>query len=154
MVCLVADVCLISGKCCQRCPNSLLGMIRYWVLNCTIKILSTGSDRSQQTVQTQIRLLLKEQSHCLIGVYTFWHSFLHLLNKVACCLVEPHCSRCIFGGISHILTFPQNLGLGRGVWGGGKWLNAQTAHSSIGAGTRKMALRFLPMEYGHAFFAS
>ena len=31
---LVADVCLISRKSCQRRPDSLLGMIRYWVLNC------------------------------------------------------------------------------------------------------------------------
>ena len=39
------------------------------VSTCTIKILSIGTDRSEQTVQTQIRLLLKEQSdqglHCL-----------------------------------------------------------------------------------------
>ena len=36
----------------------------------TVKVLSTGMDRSEQTVQTQIRLLLMEQSdqglHCLL----------------------------------------------------------------------------------------
>ena len=32
---LVADVCLIGRKSCQRRPDSLLSTIRYWVLNCS-----------------------------------------------------------------------------------------------------------------------
>ena len=45
----------------------------------TVIILNIGTDRSEQTVQTQIRLLLKEQSDqgllCLL-------SCLHLLNTI------------------------------------------------------------------------
>ena len=49
---------------------SLFGRLTYWMLNnvfkavsrFTVKILCIGTDRSQQTVQTKIRLLLKKQS--------------------------------------------------------------------------------------------
>ena len=31
---LVADICLVVRKTCQRCSDSLLGTIRKWALNC------------------------------------------------------------------------------------------------------------------------
>ena len=47
----------------------------------TVVILNFQTDRSGQTVQTQIRLLLEEQSdqglHCLL-----FHLHLHVFNKI------------------------------------------------------------------------
>ena len=59
----------------------------FFFINCdTVMILSFWTDRSGQTVQTQIRLLLEEQSdqglHCLL-----FH--LHILAKYA--MVLPLC---------------------------------------------------------------
>ena len=58
-----------------------------WFFLHTVKILSTRTDRSEQTVQTQIRLLQKEQSdqglHCLP-----FH--LHLCGNF--CIVNQNCS--------------------------------------------------------------
>ena len=45
MVGLVADGCLIVRKTCQRRPDSLLGTIRKWVLNC-METLSCHSNQS------------------------------------------------------------------------------------------------------------
>ena len=46
----------------------------------TVIILNIGTDRSEQTVQTQIRLLLKEQSdQCLLCLLFC----LHLLNPIS-----------------------------------------------------------------------
>ena len=57
-------------------PNNSV-IKRLW---CTVMILSLRTSRSEQTVQTQIRLLLEEQSdqglHCLL-----FH--LHLLDKIS-----------------------------------------------------------------------
>ena len=45
----------------------------------TVLFLSFRTEKSEQTVQTQIRLLLKEQSdqglHCLLFVYIIWTHF-------------------------------------------------------------------------------
>ena len=52
---------------------------------CTVQILCIGTDRSQQTVQTKIRLLLKKQSdqglHCLP-----FHQ--HLLDALMQCYIK------------------------------------------------------------------
>ena len=54
-------------------------------LHVPVKILCIGTDRSQQTVQTKIRLLLKKQSdqdlHCL-------PFFLHLLEALLQCKIK------------------------------------------------------------------
>ena len=51
----------------------------------TIKVLNIGTDRSEQTVQTQIRLLLKEQSdqgiHCLPFHLHVFDILLHSISK-------------------------------------------------------------------------
>ena len=48
-------------------------------------ILNIGTDRSEQTVQTQIRLLLKEQSdQCLLCLLFC----LHLLNAILHCKIQ------------------------------------------------------------------
>ena len=56
------------------------GKIHTYILtHITVVILSFGTDRSRQTVQTQVRLLLEEQSdqglHCLL-----FH--LHLFEEI------------------------------------------------------------------------
>ena len=52
---------------------------------CTVIIWSIGTDRSEQTVQTQIRLLLKEQSdQCLLCLLFC----LHLLNAILRCKIR------------------------------------------------------------------
>ena len=66
-------------------------MTLHWVksgdmlLVLTVIILNIGTDRSEQTVQTQIRLLLMEQSDqgllCLL-------SCLHLLNTILHCKIQ------------------------------------------------------------------
>ena len=68
----------------------------------TIKVLSIGTDRSEQTVQTQIRLLLMEQSdqglHCsLFHPHLFMHSG----------SVKPYCST--FTTITVIMIVSQFL---------------------------------------------
>ena len=51
----------------------------------TVIILNIGTDRSEQTVQTQIRLLLKEQSdQCLLCLLFC----LHLLNTILHCKIQ------------------------------------------------------------------
>lgn len=56
-----------------------------WLLNNTIKILNTGTYRSEQTVPAQIRLLQVEQSdqgfHCLLFyLYLLMHCKIRLLH--------------------------------------------------------------------------
>ena len=55
------------------------------LINITVQILCIGTDRSQQTVQTKIRLLLKKQSdqglHCLP-----FHQ--HLLDALMQCYIK------------------------------------------------------------------
>ena len=52
----------------------------------TVIILNIGTDRSEQTVQTQIRLLLKEQSDQGLLCLVFC---LHLLNTILHCKIQP-----------------------------------------------------------------
>ena len=51
----------------------------------TVIILNIGTDRSEQTVQTQIRLLLMEQSDQGLLCLLF---FLHLLNTILHCKIQ------------------------------------------------------------------
>ena len=51
----------------------------------TVIILNIGTDRSEQTVQTQIRLLLMEQSDQGLICLLFC---LHLLNTILHCKIE------------------------------------------------------------------
>ena len=57
----------------------LIKFVLVWLKVCTVMNLSFWTDRSGQTVQTQIRLLLEEQSdqglHCLLF-------YLYLLDKI------------------------------------------------------------------------
>ena len=55
----------------------------------TVIILNIGTDRSEQTVQTQIRLLLMEQSDQGLLCLSFC---LHLLTQY--CSVKSNCSNC------------------------------------------------------------
>ena len=55
----------------------------------TVVILNIGTDRSEQTVQTQIRLLLMEQSDQGLLCLLFC---LHLLNTILHCKIN--CSNC------------------------------------------------------------
>ena len=59
-----------------------------WIYCTTVIFLSFRTDRSGQTVQTQIRLLLEEQS--LIRVYTVCHSVCIVWTHYS--MVEPHIS--------------------------------------------------------------
>ena len=52
---------------------------------CTVIILNIGTDRSEQTVQTQIRLLLMEQSDQGLLCLLFC---LHLLNTILHCKIQ------------------------------------------------------------------
>ena len=58
-----------SGRCCAIVPGLVTMVTCVTIEVCTVMILSFRTDRSGQTVQTQIRLLLEEQSdqglHCL-----------------------------------------------------------------------------------------
>ena len=70
----------LAAKTCP-CYIKICDIVRGVIMNliCNLMILSFWTDRSGQTVQTQIRLLLEEQSdqgfHCLL-----FH--LHLLDKI------------------------------------------------------------------------
>ena len=55
----------------------------------TIQILCIGTDRSQQTVQTKIRLLLKKQSHQGLRGLPFHQ---HLLDAFDLCNVTSNFS--------------------------------------------------------------
>ena len=52
----------------------------------TVIILNIGTDRSEQTVETQIRLLLTEQSDQGLLCLLFC---LHLLNTILHCKIQP-----------------------------------------------------------------
>ena len=52
----------------------------------TVMILNIGTDMSEQTVQTQIRLLLMEQSDQGLLCLLFC---LHLLNTILHCKIQP-----------------------------------------------------------------
>ena len=58
----------------------------------TVKILSIAADRSEKTVQTQIRLLPNEQSdrgfHCLQLHLYFWTLYRSVNWKLRVCLVS------------------------------------------------------------------
>ena len=66
----------------QPLPTLLNSIKVNW---CTVIILNIGTDRSEQTVQTQIRLLLMEQSDqgflCLLFC-------LHLLSTILHCKIQ------------------------------------------------------------------
>ena len=64
--------------------NVYLSMCKKIVL-LTVIILNIGTDRSEQTVQTQIRLLLKEQSDQGLLCLLFC---LHLLNTMLHCKIQ------------------------------------------------------------------
>ena len=55
------------------------------VMNVTVIILNIGTDRSEQTVETQIRLLLMEQSDQGLLCLLFC---LHLLNTILHCKIQ------------------------------------------------------------------
>ena len=55
------------------------------ICNGTVIILNIGTDRSEQTVQTQIRLLLMEQSDQGLLCLLFC---LHLLNTILHCKIQ------------------------------------------------------------------
>ena len=71
------------------CTGKFIAMIRQFhddvLVKSTVQILCIGTDRSQQTVQTKIRLLLKKQSdqglHCLP-----FHQ--HLLDALMQCYIK------------------------------------------------------------------
>ena len=66
---------------------SVLGHLRDEQM-CTVIILNIGTDRSEQTVETQIRLLLMEQSDQGLLCYSvciFWTQY---------CTVKSNCSNC------------------------------------------------------------
>ena len=72
--------------CIKRKGRSVLELLINTVtFKLTVQILCIGTDRSQQTVQTKIRLLLKKQSdqglHCLP-----FHQ--HLLNALMQCYIK------------------------------------------------------------------
>ena len=60
--------------------------ISFQIFMITVKILCIGTDRSQQTVQTKIRLLLKKQSdqdlHCLSIYRHLFEALLHCKIKL------------------------------------------------------------------------
>ena len=58
---------------------------RFEAIMCTVIILNIGTDRSEQTVQTQIRLLLMEQSDQGLLCLLFC---LHLLNTILHCKIQ------------------------------------------------------------------
>ena len=60
-------------------------MLIYVVYPFTVIILNIGTDRSEQTVQTQIRLLLMEQSDQGLLCLLFC---LHLLNTILHCKIQ------------------------------------------------------------------
>ena len=58
---------------------------KYYIDQSTVIILNIGTDRSEQTVQTQIRLLLMEQSdQGLLCLLFCWH----LLNTILHCNIQ------------------------------------------------------------------
>ena len=56
------------------------------VYSITVQILSIGTDRSQQTVQTKIRLVLKKQSDQGLRCLPFHQ---HLLEALMQCYIKP-----------------------------------------------------------------
>ena len=62
-----------------------LSLILYLREGTTVIILNIGTDRSEQTVQTQIRLLLMEQSDQGLLCLLFC---LHLLNTILHCKIQ------------------------------------------------------------------
>ena len=62
--------------------SDTLSCDNYWI---TVIILNIGTDRSEQTVQTQIRLLLMEQSDQGLLCLLFC---LHLLNTLLHCKIQ------------------------------------------------------------------
>ena len=57
----------------------------YYIVSNTVIILNIGTDKSEQTVQTQIRLLLMEQSDQGLLCLLFC---LHLLNTILHCKIQ------------------------------------------------------------------
>ena len=88
---------LKEGACCKspyprifpfplwRSQNAHNRVLVHIVSASTVIIWNIGTDRSEQTVQTQIRLLLKEQSdQCLLCLLFC----LHLLNAILHCKIQ------------------------------------------------------------------
>ena len=79
--------CFLFGP---RFPNpSIHQEIKIWTRlmitqRCTVQILCIGTDRSQQTVQTKIRLLLKKQSDQGLRCLPFHQHILDALMQ--CCI--------------------------------------------------------------------
>ena len=66
-----------------REPRS--GLFHINVGKCTVQMLCIGTDRSQQTVQAKIRLLLKKQSDQGLRCLPFHH---HLLDALMQCYIK------------------------------------------------------------------
>ena len=74
------------------CRGNIMRSSLRWLIQCfvyyivtTVIILNIGTDRSEQTVQTLIRLLLKEQSDQGLLCLLFC---LHLLNTILHCKIQ------------------------------------------------------------------
>ena len=77
------DICMNGQK--KGCLYCTTCMPRTGVTKSTVIILNIGTDRSEQTVQTQIRLLLMEQSDQGLLCLVFC---LHLLNTILHCKIQ------------------------------------------------------------------
>ena len=71
--------------CVVRNVVELQGNSDYHLLYSTVQILCIGTDRSQQTVQTKIRLLLKKQSDQGLRCLPFQQ---HLLDALMQCYIK------------------------------------------------------------------
>ena len=78
-VCLYLDVCPIDARSCYTRISVLFHS------HSTVQILCIGTDRSQQTVQTKIRLLLKKQSDQGLRCLPFHQ---HLLDALMQCYIK------------------------------------------------------------------
>ena len=84
-------LCSFSHSKCSRVKHCLIEAVliradsMFLWRNDTIIILNIGTDRSEQTVQTQIRLLLMEQSDQGLLCLLFC---LHLLNTILHCKIQ------------------------------------------------------------------
>ena len=74
----------IHGRVCKRYCVSV-NVIFSYIFVITVIILNIGTDRSEQTVQTQIRLLLMEQSDQGLLCLLFC---MHLLNTILHCKIQ------------------------------------------------------------------
>ena len=81
----MSPVSLAQASLCDNPMTSLYYFIGEQQSLDTVIILNIGTDRSEQTVQTQIRLLLMEQSDQGLLCLLFC---LHLLNTILHCKIQ------------------------------------------------------------------